>query len=89
VSGDWVEAGATLVTGEDATLVEAAGLLEKQLDELRLRLEAATPRDVVQANILREQIHHMDSQLEQSRRHLADLTLTAAKNGRFLISDAA
>lgn len=88
-SGDWVEAGTTLVTGEDATLVEAAGLLEKQLDELRLRLEAATPRDVVQANILREQIHHMDSQLEQSRRHLADLTLTAAKNGRFLISDAA
>jgi putative peptide zinc metalloprotease protein len=87
VSGDWVEAGTTLVAGEDATLLEAAAVLEKQLDEVRLRLEAATPRDIVQANILREQILHIEGQLELSRRHLADLKLTAAKAGQFLLVD--
>lgn len=88
-SGNWVEAGTTLVTGDDATLVAAAAVLEKQLDELSLRLEAAMPRDIVQANILREQIMHMERQLELSRRHLADLKLTAPKAGQFLIMDEA
>ena len=67
-NGSLVDSGTTLVTGEDATLVEATAVLEKQLDELQLRLEAAMPKDLVQANILREQIRHIEGQLELSRR---------------------
>ena len=88
-NGQWVKAGDTLVKGEDPTLLEASIVLEKQLDEMRLRLEAATPRDPVQANILREQVRHMEAQLATSRRRLADLDLTAGKAGRFLIADEA
>jgi putative peptide zinc metalloprotease protein len=47
------------------------------------------PKDLVQANILREQIRHIEGQLELSRRHLADLHLTASKAGRFLVMDEA
>ena len=88
-NGGEVAAGATLIEGEDATLVGSTQVLEKQLDEMRLRLESATPRDIVQANILREQIQHMEGQLDFSRRRLADLSLTAAKAGRFLLIDDA
>jgi putative peptide zinc metalloprotease protein len=86
-NGRHVETGAVLVVGEDATLVGSTRVLEKQLEELRLRLEAATSRDIVQANILQEQIFHMEGQLESSRRRLGDLSLTAAKAGQFLLLD--
>jgi putative peptide zinc metalloprotease protein len=86
-NGSQVETGTTLITGEDATLVEATAVLEKQLDELQLRLEAAMPKDLVQANILREQVRHVEGQLELSRRRLADLNLTASKAGKFLVMD--
>ncbi|MDO9297065.1 M50 family metallopeptidase [Bradyrhizobium sp.] len=89
VSGSRVEAGSTLVAGEDATLIDATAVLDKQLDEMRLRLEAAMPRDIVQANILREQILHLEGQLQLSRRRLADLELTASKAGQFLMLDEA
>lgn len=86
-NGQLVKTGDTLVKGEDPTLLEASIVLEKQLDEMKLRLEAATPRDPVQTNILREQVRHMEAQLAGSRRRLADLDLTAAKAGRFLLAD--
>jgi putative peptide zinc metalloprotease protein len=86
-SGSEVGAGTTLVTGEDPTLTEATAVLEKQLDELQARLEGAMPKDIVQANILREQIRNVTGQLDVSRQHLADLKLTASKAGEFLVMD--
>jgi putative peptide zinc metalloprotease protein len=88
-SGSFVDSGTTLIAGEDPTLVEETAVLEKQLEELQLRLEAAMPKDIVQANILREQIRHIDGQLELSRQHLNDLKLTASKAGTFLVMDEA
>jgi putative peptide zinc metalloprotease protein len=88
-SGGFVDAGTRLVAGEDATLVEATAILAKQLEELHLRLDAAMPKDIVQANIVREQIRHIEGQLELSRQHLADLNLTASKAGTFLVMDEA
>jgi putative peptide zinc metalloprotease protein len=86
-SGSWVESGTTLVTGEDTVLVESTAVIEKHLNELHLRLEAAIPYDIVQANILREQVRLTEGQLDLSRRHLADLDLKAAKAGQFLVTD--
>jgi putative peptide zinc metalloprotease protein len=86
-SGSWVDSGTTLVTGEDTVLVESTAVIEKHLNELHLRLEAAIPYDIVQANILREQVRLTEGQLDLSRRHLADLDLKAAKAGQFLVTD--
>jgi putative peptide zinc metalloprotease protein len=88
-NGNWVEAGTTLIKGEDAVLAEQTIVIEKHLDELRLRLDAAQIKDLVQANILREQVRLMRGQLDLSRQHLADLDLKASKAGRFLVSDEA
>ncbi len=88
-NGSWVEAGTTLVAGEDGVLVETTAVIEKHLDELHLRLEAALPHDIVQANILREQVRLTEGQLDLSRRHLADLDLKASKRGQFLVTGEA
>jgi putative peptide zinc metalloprotease protein len=88
-NGSWVDSGTTLVSGEDTVLLESTAVIEKHLDELHLRLDAASPYDLVQANILREQIRLTQGQLDLSRRHLADLDLKAAKAGKFLVTDEA
>ena len=86
-NGKWVEAGTTLIKGEDSVLAESTRVVEKHLDELHLRLDAAMPKDIVQANILREQVRLTQGQLDLSRQHLADLDLKASKAGRFLVSE--
>lgn len=86
-SGSFVDSGTTLIAGEDAVLVQSTAVIEKHLDELHLRLEAALPHDIVQANILREQVRLTQGQLDLSRHHLADLDLKAPKAGQFLITD--
>ena len=88
-SGSYVDSGTTLVAGEDTMLVESTAVIEKHLDELRLRLEAAQPHDIVQANILREQARLTEGQLDLARHHLADLDLKASKAGQFLVTDEA
>ena len=86
-NGKWVEPGTTLIKGEDSVLAEQTRVVEKHLDELRLRLDAAMPKDIVQANILREQVRLTQGQLALSRQHLADLDLKAARGGRFLVTE--
>src|ERR1700722_15385474 len=88
-SGSWVDPGTTLVAGEDTVLVQSTAVIEKHLNELHLRLEAAIPHDIVQANVLREQVRLTQGQLDLSRQHLADLDLKAAKAGKFLVTDEA
>src|SRR5262249_44816196 len=63
-SGTWVQPGTTLVEGEDGVLVQETAVIEKHLDELHLRLDAAMPKDIVQANILREQVRLTQGQLD-------------------------
>jgi len=88
-SGSFVDTGTTLIAGEDGVLVQSTAVIEKHLNELHFRLEAAIPHDIVQANVLREQVRLTEGQLELSRRHLADLDLKATKAGQFLVTDEA
>ena len=88
-SGSFVKSGTTLIAGEDPVLAQSTEVIEKHLDELRLRLNAALPQDIVAANILREQVRLTQGQLDLSRQHLADLDLKAARAGEFLVPDEA
>jgi putative peptide zinc metalloprotease protein len=87
-NGTFVESGTTLVKGEDPVLMQSTAVVAKHLDELHLRLDAALPKDIVQANILREQARLTQGQLNLSRQHLADLDLKASRAGEFLVADA-
>lgn len=88
-NGTSVEAGAVLVTLQDPVLSAEHVVLQRQLDELRLRLEAVKIEDVVDANLLREQIRHIEGQLAQNTEQLADLVIKASHAGRFLLTDDA
>ncbi len=85
----WVDTGTVLVATEDSILVQGLTVLERQRDGLQRRLESVTMTDLVQANMLREQLRHIDGQLSLARQHVADLDVVAPKPGRFLIADAA
>lgn len=87
-SGTRVEAGTVLVRLEDPILVAKRNVLQTELDELQLRLEAVPLDDAVQANLLREQIRHTDGELADTDRQLSQLTLTAPHNGRFYVTNA-
>jgi putative peptide zinc metalloprotease protein len=86
-NGRKVGAATLLVTLADPVLVANNDVLESQLGELRLRLEAVRLGDIVQANLLGEQIRHTEGQLAANRRQVADLKVMADKEGRFLIAD--
>jgi putative peptide zinc metalloprotease protein len=79
-------AGTELVSLSDPILAAGRVVLTHQLAELRLRLEAVRLGDVVQANMLREQIRHTEGLVAVSSRRIADLTLNAEKDGRFLLA---
>ncbi|MFD2180901.1 peptidase M50 [Rhodoplanes azumiensis] len=84
-----VAAGTTIVALEDPALAAGRTVLDRQRDEVRLRLEAVRLNDVVAANLLREQMRHVEGQLEDTTRRIADLALIADKDGRFLVPEAA
>jgi len=86
-SGLKVATNTLLVRMEDPILAANNDVFEGQLAELQLRLEAVRLNDAVQGNLLREQIRHTGGQLAANRRQLADLRMTADKDGQFLIAD--
>jgi putative peptide zinc metalloprotease protein len=86
-SGRKVGANTLLVRMEDPILAANNDVLESQLGELQLRLEAVKLNDIVQGNLLREQIRHTGGQLDANRRQLADLKVAADTAGQFLIAD--
>ncbi|MBH5402615.1 PqqD family peptide modification chaperone [Bradyrhizobium sp. CNPSo 4010] len=84
-----VAAGAPLLTLEDPILAGQTAVLAIQAETYRLRLGAVLTSDLVQANILREQIRHVDSALELNRKRMSQLTLVAGKAGRVMLPGAA
>jgi putative peptide zinc metalloprotease protein len=79
-----VAAGTTLLRLEDPILAARRKVAERQLEELRIRLEAVNLADRVAANVLREQIRHSEGQLADIDRSLAEMTVSASRAGRFL-----
>ncbi len=82
-----VAAGTVVARLEDPILAARAAVVERQTEEIQIRLDAVDLGDRAQANILREQLRHGQGQLEDLRRSLADLAVTTARPGRFLVAD--
>jgi putative peptide zinc metalloprotease protein len=85
-SGTPVEAGTVLVRLEDPILTAKNAVLKSQLSGLQRRLEAVPLGQVVEANLIREQIHHTGGALEQNERELSRLVIKADHAGRFFVS---
>lgn len=82
--------GATLASGQpvarlrDPVLDARARLLQSQLREVELRYTAAEANDRVQAEMLRQQIAYLRSELEDIRTRQKALDVAAPTSGRFL-----
>ena len=79
--------GEALVRLADPLLEARAQLVEKQTEELRIRLDAVDLSDRAQANELREQLRNGEGQLADIRRTLAELVVHAPATGQFLPLD--
>ncbi|MFG1420934.1 peptidase M50 [Roseixanthobacter liquoris] len=84
-----VDRDTLLLRLDDPLLQLRTAVVEKELGELRIKLEAAMINDRVAANILREQIRQSEAQLANMHRSLDDLNLHAPGKGRLLLTDTA
>lgn len=72
---------------EDPLLLARMAVIERQLDELKVRLEAASVMDRVQARVVEEQIRHSEGQLVDMRRSVRDLEVRVRRAGTFVPVD--
>jgi putative peptide zinc metalloprotease protein len=72
---------------DDPLLVARMGVVERQLEELKVRLEAANVVDRVQARVVEEQIRHAEGQLQDMRRSVRDLDVRVRRAGTFVPVD--
>ncbi len=80
-----VTVGQPLFTLEDSALRAQVAVLEAQLLEQQLRLDSTLFVDRVQADMFREQVEHTKATLDRARTSLADLTIRAHADGRFVV----
>ncbi len=79
--------GAPVAEQSDAVLAARVRLLQAQLEEVRLRYQAAQQNDLVQAEMLRSQVAYFTSALQDARTRLGALALTTPVAGTFLVSE--
>ena len=79
-----VEPKTPLVALKDPIIQSQLAVKKAQLTELQERLNAARLADRVQAEILTEQIGHLESTLALLQAHTADLTIRSTGVGRFI-----
>ena len=75
-----------LIELEDPILTARVKILEIERHELELRLNEVKLIDRVQADMIREQIVHVDRSLAREQQRAIDLTVRAPEKGRFEIS---
>ncbi|MCP3987044.1 MAG: PqqD family peptide modification chaperone [bacterium] len=81
-----VDAGAPLIALEDPILAAQITILETEHRELKLRLDQLKLVDRVQADMIKEQIRHIDASLALARQRMESLTVRTPEAGRFVIS---
>lgn len=84
-----VVAGQTLMQLADPVLESEARVTETQLDEMRLRLTGVVTSDAVQANLLREQVRHLEGRVALFQDRMGSLAVTAPHDGQAIIPNAA
>ncbi|MEH6829473.1 MAG: PqqD family peptide modification chaperone [Sulfitobacter sp.] len=83
-----VVAGEDILTMVDANLVSQTQLARARLQEITLRLQGVSGSDVVQANLLREQVRHLEGRLALFEERSDALLVKAAYAGRALVPNA-
>lgn len=84
-----VAANAVILRMSDPDLAAKTRLARARLKEIRLRLQGVTGADAVQANLLREQVRHLEGRLALFENRSAALVVRAAFAGRALVPNAA
>jgi putative peptide zinc metalloprotease protein len=87
--GQALTPGAPIGELSDVLLGARVRLLEAQLQEVRLRYEAAQQSDRVQAEMLRSQIAYFTSSLQDARSRMDALKVTASVAGSFIVESPA
>jgi putative peptide zinc metalloprotease protein len=87
-SGQQVAPGEALMVLTNPELTAYLAVLEADLQEITLRLEAAEPTDRVAADMYREQLKHSQEALLTERERAAHLRVSAGLGGEFAAFDA-
>lgn len=82
-----VHRGDPLIETEDPEMVARVEILAAQLKEQRARYTAAHD-DRVQMNIIREEIAHIESRLDEAQARARDLLIRSPGEGIFVMADA-
>ena len=87
--GSTVAVGQTLIQMEDPVAAAQVEVERAQLAVLRGRFLATDMIDRVQALLVREQLDRAEARVADAMRRQADLSVAAARPGRFVLPDAA
>jgi putative peptide zinc metalloprotease protein len=87
--GARVRRGDLLIVCRDAQLTSRVKVLESQLDELDTRYMAQWLLDIRQAQIIKDEIAHVQERLARARERVAELLIRSRAEGVFEVPDAA
>ena len=87
--GSRVQPGEILIVCRDPQLTSRVKVLEARLDELETRYMAQWLVDIRQAQIIKDEIAHVQEQLARARQRVAELIIRSRAEGVFELPDAA
>lgn len=87
--GSYVRPGDVLIICRDPQLTTQARVIEFQLEELQTRYSAEWLSNPRQAQILKEEILHMEERLARARQRVDELVIQSRVHGIFELPDAA
>jgi putative peptide zinc metalloprotease protein len=86
--GTKVRRGDILITCRDPQLAAQVKVLEFRLEELQTRYAAQWMEDIRQAQIIKDEISHVEQRLARARERLAELVIHAHADGAFVLPQA-
>jgi putative peptide zinc metalloprotease protein len=87
--GSFVQRGEVLIVCRDPELTARVKVLESRLAELQTRYMAQWLLDFRQAQIVKDEIVHIEEQVARAREHVAELVIRSRSDGVFEVPDAA
>jgi putative peptide zinc metalloprotease protein len=86
--GAQVRRGDVLMVSRDPQLATRAKVLESRLEELQTRYAARWLEDPRQAEIIKEEISHVEERLARARERVAELIIRSPADGTFVVPQA-
>ena len=86
--GARVRRGDVLIVCQDPQLTTQVKVLEFRLEELNTRYAAQWLEDIRQAQVIREEVTHVEQRLARARERLAELVIRSRSDGAFVLLQA-